>query len=210
MRVPVLKLDGGVAGEITLDDDFFGAEFRTESLSEVVRWQLAQRQAGTHSSKCRSDISRTTRKMYKQKGTGNARHGARTANLFVGGGISFGPVPRSHSFKINKKVRRLAIRGLLSQKQKEGNLIICDGVSLGEAKTKSLLGCLANIGLAESSSALFVFDGEQSGVFKMACANVRGVDIIPAIGLNVYAGLQHEKLVLTKSAVESLQKRLLG
>ena len=114
MKLQVIKLDGTQSGEIVLDDAIFSIEPKTESLADVVRWQLARRQAGTHAVKGRSDVSRTTKKLYRQKGTGNARHGARTANIFVGGGIVFGPTPRSHAFKINKRVRALALRSLLS------------------------------------------------------------------------------------------------
>ncbi|MDR0677862.1 MAG: 50S ribosomal protein L4 [Holosporaceae bacterium] len=206
IKLDVIKLDGSVNGKITLDDAIFGIEPKTESLSDVVRWQLARRQAGTHSTKDRSDVSRTTKKLYRQKGTGRARHGARTANIFVGGGIVFGPVPHSHAFKINKKVRKLALKSLLSIKAKENNLVVCENFNLGDQKTKSLLDNLRKMNL---TSALFIGVSSNDD-FRKACANLHGIDILPAVGFNVYDGLRHEKVVFSKDAVASIQKQLLG
>ena len=204
MELQVIKLDGTESGNIVLNDSVFGIEPKTESLADVVRWQLARRQAGTHAVKGRSDVSRTSKKLYRQKGTGRARHGARTANIFVGGGVVFGPTPRSHDFKINKKVRELALRSMLSLKAKENNLIICEDLNLATNKTKDLSAMLSKLDL---KSALFVDFGDFNN-FKQACSNLYRVDVLPTIGLNVYDGLRHEKIVLTRSAVEKIQERL--
>lgn len=204
MKLQVIKLDGTESGDIVLNDSVFGIEPKTESLADVVRWQLARRQAGTHAVKGRSDVSRTSKKLYRQKGTGRARHGARTANIFVGGGIVFGPTPRSHDFKINKKVRELALRSMLSLKARENNLVICEDLNLATNKTKDLSVMLNKLNL---NSALFV-DFENFDNFRQACSNLYRVDVLPTIGLNVYDGLRHEKIVLTRSAVEKIQERL--
>lgn len=204
MKLKVIKLDGTESGEIELNDSVFGIEPKTESLADVVRWQLARRQAGTHAVKGRSDVSRTTKKLYRQKGTGRARHGAKTANIFVGGGIVFGPTPRSHAFKINKKVRKLALRSMLSLKVRENNIIVCEDLNLESNKTKELSSVLSKLGL---TSGLFIDSGDCSG-FKKACSNLYRIDVLPTMGLNVYDGLRHEKIVLTRSAVESIQERL--
>lgn len=204
MKLQVIKLDGTESGDIVLNDSVFGIEPKTESLADVVRWQLAKRQAGTHAVKGRSDVSRTSKKLYRQKGTGRARHGARTANIFVGGGVVFGPTPRSHDFKINKKVRELALRSMLSLKAKENNLVICEDLNLATNKTKDLSAILGKLDL---KSALFVDFGNFDN-FKQACSNLYRIDVLPTIGLNVYDGLRHEKIVLTRSAVENIQERL--
>ena len=204
MKLQVIKLDGTKSGDIVLNDSVFGIEPKTESLADVVRWQLARRQAGTHAVKGRSDVSRTSKKLYRQKGTGRARHGARTANIFVGGGVVFGPTPRSHDFKINKKVRELALRSMLSLKAKENNLVICEDLNLATNKTKDLFAILGKLDL---KSALFVDFGNFDN-FKQACSNLYRIDVLPTIGLNVYDGLSHEKIVLTRSAVENIQERL--
>ncbi|GHU16507.1 50S ribosomal protein L4 [Alphaproteobacteria bacterium] len=207
MQLQVMKLDGSVCDDIVLDDSIFNIEPKKECLADVVRWQLAGRQAGTHAVKTRGFISRTKKKMFRQKGTGRARHGARTANIFVGGGVVFGPTPRCHCFKINKKVRLLALKTLLTLKLKENNLIVFDDLNLESAKTKVLLESLNKMNLG---SALFVDSSEECGNFKNACANLHKIDVLPTVGFNVYDALRHEKLVLTRSAVASLQERLLG
>ncbi|MDR1235529.1 MAG: 50S ribosomal protein L4 [Holosporaceae bacterium] len=207
MKLQVIKLDGSVSGDIELDDAVFGIEPKKECLSDVVRWQLAKRQAGTHAVKGRSDVSRTTKKLYKQKGTGNARHGAKTANIFVGGGIVFGPTPRSHAFKINKKVRELAIKSLLSVKMRENNIVICENLDLENSKTKDLTACLNKLNWG---SVLFVDSSTDCENLRNACSNLHKVNVLPLMGFNVYDGLRHEKIVLTRSAVAGIQERLLG
>ncbi|MDR1551595.1 MAG: 50S ribosomal protein L4 [Holosporaceae bacterium] len=206
MKIPVIKLTGDAAGEIDLAEEVFCIEPRNECVADVVRWQLAKRQTGAHSTKDRGDVSRTTKKLFRQKGTGHARHGAKTANIFVGGGVCFGPVPRSHSFKINKKVRQLAMKSLLSIKMRENRLIVCETLQVESGKTKDLLAILGSGGF---SSALFVDDGGDCGNFRSACSNLYHVDVVPVVGFNVYDGLRHEKVVLTRGSVDSLQRRLL-
>lgn len=204
MQVNVINFDGSVSGTIELKDSIFAIEPKTESMADVVRWQLAKRQAGTHAVKGRSDINRTGKKLFRQKGTGNARHGARTANIFVGGGIVFGPTPRSHAFKINKKVRALALRTMLSLKAKENKLFVCEDLKSVDGKTKNLKASLAKMNL---QSALFI-DTTVEENFSQACSNLYRIDILPVAGLNVYDGLAHDTVVLTKSAVEKIQERL--
>lgn len=204
MQVNVINFDGSVNGTIELKDSVFAIEPKTESMADVVRWQLAKRQAGTHAVKGRSDIDRTGKKLFRQKGTGNARHGARTANIFVGGGIVFGPTPRSHAFKINKKVRALALRTMLSLKAKENKLFVCEDLKAVDGKTKNLKESLAKMNL---QSALFIDTAVEENFLK-ACSNLYKIDILPVAGLNVYDGLAHDTVILTKSAVEKIQERL--
>ena len=206
MKLQVVKLNGEISGEIVLNESVFNIEPKTESLADVVRWQLARRQAGTHSVKTRGLVDRTKKKAYKQKGTGRARHGSRNANIFVGGGVVFGPTPRSHAFKLNKKVRDLALKTLLTIKLKENNLIICEDLNI-EAKTKVLKDSLQKMNV---TTALFVDANSDCANFRNACSNLYRIDVIPAIGFNVYDGMRREKLVLTRNAVASLQERLLG
>lgn len=209
MKLQVLNLQGQSVGDIELDDCVFGMVPRKDCMSAVVRWQLAKRQAGTHACKGRSDVSRTSKKLYRQKGTGNARHGARTANIFRGGGVIFGPTPRSHAFKLNKKFVKFALCSLLSLKVKESNFIVVDSLALENGKTCELKKRLNDLGV---SSGLFVDtfeNAEQHKNFKMACANLHKIDILLDRGFNMYDGLQHEKMILTTAAVETIQKRLL-
>jgi large subunit ribosomal protein L4 len=207
MKLQVIKLNGEASGDIDLDDRVFGIAPKTECLADVVRWQLAMRQAGTHAVKTRGFINRSKKKSHRQKGSGNARHGAKTANIFVGGGVCFGPVPRSHSFKINKKVRVLAMKTLLTLRAMGGRLLICEDLDLDTPKVKPLLQLVQKHGL---QSALFVDGSADHHNFKEACANLCMINVLPAMGLNVYDGLQHEYLVLSRSAVVGVQERLLG
>jgi large subunit ribosomal protein L4 len=209
MKLQVLDLQGQSVGDVELDDMVFGIVPRKDCMSAVVRWQLAKRQAGTHACKGRSDVSRTSKKLYRQKGTGNARHGARTANIFRGGGVIFGPTPLSHAFKLNKKFRELALRSLLSLKYNEKNLIILNSLEMSEGKTSALKKNLATLGI---NSGLFIDvagNSAQHENFKRAASNLHKIDLLLDCGLNVYDGLQHEKMVMTMSALESVQKRLL-
>ena len=209
MKLQVVDLQGKSVGDIELDDMVFGIVPRKDCMSAVVQWQLAKKQAGTHACKGRSDVSRTAKKLYRQKGTGNARHGARTANLFRGGGIIFGPTVRSHAYKLNKKFRELGLRSLLSLKAEENNLVIVKNLEMADAKTSSLKKNLAALGI---KSGLFIdvaANSEKYNNFKLACSNLYKIDLLLDCGLNVYDGLQHEKMILTMDAVESVQKRLL-
>jgi large subunit ribosomal protein L4 len=204
MDLKVTTLDGGSAGEISLSDEIFGLEPRGDILQRMVRWQLAARQAGTHKSKGRSEISGTTKKMYKQKGTGGARHGAKTAPQFRGGGKAFGPVVRSHAHDLTKKFRQLALKHALSSKARSDDLVIVADVALAEAKTKVVKERFAKLGWA---NALIIDGASVDEKFGLAARNVPHIDVLPVQGINVYDILRREKLVLTKAAVEALEER---
>ena len=205
MKLDVIKLDGGKGGSVELSDAIFGIEdIRGDILQRVVTWQLAKRRSGNHKIQVRNEVSRTGKKMYKQKGTGGARHGSRRAAQFVGGAKAHGPVVRSHAFDLPKKIRALALRHALSSKAKDGSLIVLDSVSLKEAKTAALRDQLGKIGVTH---ALVIAGAEVDNNFKLAARNIPNVDVLPNAGLNVYDVLRRRTLVLTKDAVEAIQAR---
>jgi len=205
MKIDVIKLDGGKGGSLDLPDDIFGIdEIRGDILQRVVTWQLAKRRSGNHKIQVRNEVSRTGKKMYKQKGTGGARHGSRRAAQFVGGAKAHGPVVRSHEFGLNKKFRALALRHALSSKAKAGSLVVLDSAALAEPKTAALRANFAKIGL---KNALVIAGTEVDANFKLAARNIPNVDVLPNAGLNVYDVLRRETLVLTKDAVEAIQAR---
>jgi large subunit ribosomal protein L4 len=205
MQFPVRNLAGEEVGTVELDDSVFGVPVRVDILHRVVRWQLAKRRQGTHKVKSRGEVARSRKKIYRQKGTGRARHGSRRAHIFVGGGIAFGPKPRDHAIDLPKKVRRLGLCCALSDKLREGRLIVLDEARLEQPKTKLLAQHLAQLGI---SSALVVTGGEPERNFVLASRNLPRVVVMPQIGANVYDILRHETLVLTRDAVELLQERL--
>jgi large subunit ribosomal protein L4 len=205
MKSKVVTLDNKAAGDIDLDDAVFGAEVRKDILARMVNYQLAKRRAGTHKAKTRSDVSGTTRKPFRQKGTGRARQGSIRAAQFRGGGIIFGPVVRDHGHSLPKKVRKLALKSALSSKQADGKLIILDEVKLSDGKTKGLVEKLGKLGL---SNALIVGGKEIDGNFARAARNIAMIDVLPTQGANVYDILRRDTLVLTKEAVETLEARL--
>ena len=205
MKLDVIKLDGGKGGSIELADDIFGIEeIRGDILQRVVTWQLAKRRSGNHKIQVRNEVSRTSKKMYKQKGTGGARHGSRRAAQFVGGAKAHGPVVRSHAFDLPKKVRALALRHALSSKAKDGSLIVLDSVSLTDPKTAALREQLGKLGV---SNALVIAGAEVDKNFGLAARNIPNVDVLPNAGLNVYDVLRRRTLVLTKDAVAAIQAR---
>jgi large subunit ribosomal protein L4 len=204
MELKVTTLDGGEAGSVQLSDDIYGLEPRTDILQRCVRWQLSRRQAGTHDVKNRSEIARTGKKVYRQKGTGGARHGAARANLFRGGGRSFGPTPRSHALDLPKKVRAIALKHALSAKAKDGGLIVIDQTAVADAKTKALKDRFGKLGF---KSALIIDGAEVNENFALAARNIPNVDVLPVQGINVYDILRREKLVLTRAAVDALEAR---
>jgi len=204
MKLDVTTLDGASAGSVELADEIFGLEPRVDLLHRCVRWQLAKRQAGTHKTKGRSEINRTTKKLYKQKGTGGARHGAASAPQFRGGGKAFGPVVRSHAHDLPKKVRALALKHALSSKAKEAQLIVLDDARLDEPKTKALKERFVKLGLA---NALVIGGAEVDANFGLAARSIANIDVLPVQGINVYDILRREKLVLTKAAVDALEAR---
>ncbi|MFC3060838.1 50S ribosomal protein L4 [Paenirhodobacter populi] len=205
MKLDVIKLDAGKAGEIELADDIFGLEPRADILHRVVRWQRAKAQQGTHSVLGKSDVSYSTKKIYKQKGTGGARHGSRKAPIFRHGGVYKGPTPRSHAHDLPKKFRALGLKHALSSKAKTGNLVVLDVAEIAEAKTKLLAKAAKELGWKK----VLVIDGaEVNENFLKASRNIEGIDILPSIGANVYDILKRETLVITKAGVEALEARL--
>ncbi|HEY9234415.1 MULTISPECIES: 50S ribosomal protein L4 [Phenylobacterium] len=205
MKLDVIKLDGGKGGSVELSDAVFGIdEIRGDILQRMVTWQLAKRRAGTHKIQVRNEVSRTGKKMYKQKGTGGARHGSRRAAQFVGGAKAHGPVLRSHAFDLTKKFRALALRHALSSKAKSGALVVVDTVALAEAKTSALRANFEKIGL---KNALVIAGAEVDEKFALAARNIPNIDVLPNAGLNVYDVLRRQTLVLTKDAVEAINAR---
>jgi large subunit ribosomal protein L4 len=204
MQLNVTTLDGNEAGSVTLPDAIFGLEPRSDLIQRCVVWQLAKRRAGTHAVKNRADINRTGKKSVAQKGSGGARHGSMRANLFRGGGRSFGPHPRSHAIDLPKKVRALALRHALSAKAKDGGIVVVDALTAGEAKTKALSAQFEKLGLA---NALIIGGDTIEENFGRAARNIPNIDVLPVQGINVYDILRRQKLVLTKAAVEALEAR---
>jgi large subunit ribosomal protein L4 len=204
MQITVKNLKAQDVGTIELADDVFGLAPRADILARVVDWQLAKRRAGTHKTKGVSDISGTTKKPYRQKGTGNARQGSLRSPQFRGGARIFGPVVRDHGYDLPKKVRKLGLKTALSTKQAEGKLVVVDG--LGEAsKTKELARAFAALGW---TSVLLIDGPEVHDGVRRAAANLKGVDVLPQQGANVYDILRRDTLVLTRAAVEHLEARL--
>ncbi len=203
MKLPVVKLDAKKAGEIELADAVFGiTEIRSDILQRMVRYQLSKRQAGTHSTQNRDDVSVTTKKLYRQKGTGGARHGSKNAPIFVGGGIAHGPHPHSHAHALPKKVRALAMKHALSSKVKDEALIIVD--TLAGEKTKDLIAQLKKLGI---SNALVIGGAQLDEKFAKAARNIPNIDVLPLAGLNVYDVLRRKTLVLSREAVEGVNAR---
>ena len=204
MKIDITSLDGSSTGSIDLKDDIFGLEPRQDLIARMIRYQLAKRRAGTHAVKNRADIARTGKKMYKQKGTGGARHGSRKAAQFVGGAKTHGPVNRSHEIDLPKKVRALALRHALSSKAKDGSLVVLDSASLTAPKTAALRVQLTKLGL---KNALVIAGPEVDTNLKLAARNIPHLDVLPNAGLNVYDVLRHHTLVLTRAAVEAIEAR---
>lgn len=211
MKVKVQKIDGKASGEIELSDDVFGLEPRTDILHRVVTWQLENRRAMARPTRERSDVARTGKKVYRQKGTGGARHGDRAAPIFIGGGKAHGARKREFHQSLNKKIRALGLRMALSSKARSGDgqsLIVVDSIDLKDPKTKALKAQLDKAGL---KGKVLVIDGDRVNEnFRKAAANLPGIDVLPAIGANVYDILNHDTLVLTKDAVAKLEARFNG
>ena len=205
MQVQIRNLAAEEVGTAELSDAVFGVEVRPDILHRVVLWQLAKRRAGTHKVKTRAEISRTGAKMYKQKGTGRARHGSQRANIFRGGGVAFGPVVRDHGTDLPKKVRAMGLKCALSSKAAEGKLVVLDEARLPEPKTKAFAAALGKLGLG---SALLVTGPEVETNLALASRNLPLVDVLPAQGLNVYDILRRDMLVLTQEAVARIEVRL--
>lgn len=205
MQCDVISLDNKKVGSIDLDEAVFGIPVRNDLIARAVNWQLAKRRAGTHKTKQRGEVRGTTAKMFKQKGTGRARHGSAKAPQMRGGGVAFGPVVRSHAYGLPKKVRRLALKAALSAKQADGHLVIIDAAKLKEAKTKELTQRLGKLGW---TSALIIDGAEIDTNFARAASNVVGLNVLPSTGANVYDIMRSGTLVLTQDAVAKLVERL--
>ena len=205
MKLGVITLEAGKAGDIDLSDDIFGLEPRADLLHRVVRWQRAKAQQGTHSVLGKSDVSYSTKKIYRQKGTGGARHGSRKAPIFRHGGVYKGPTPRSHAFDLPKKVRALGLKHALSAKVAAGELVIVDSLNIAEAKTSAVAKAVKENGWKR----VLVIDGaEVNENFARAARNLEGADVLPSMGANVYDILRRDTLVLTRAGVEALEARL--
>ena len=205
MKLDVIKLDGGKAGSVDLGEDIFGLEPRADILHRVVRWQRNKAQAGTHKVKTRMETSYSTKKIYKQKGTGGARHGYRNAPIFRKGGIYKGPTPRSHAHDLPKKFRALGLKHALSAKAAEGNLVVLDAAAMDSAKTSALAKQVKNLGWKRT----LIIDGATLDEnFVMAARNIEGLDVLPSMGANVYDILKRDTLVITRAGLEALEARL--
>ncbi len=204
MELKVTTLDGAAAGNVVLSDEIFGLEPRADILHRMVRYQLAKRQQGTHDVKNRAEVWRTGKKMYKQKGTGGARHGSQRAPLFRGGGRAFGPTPRSHAIDLPKQVRALALRHALSAKAKAGTLIVVADAAAEKASTAALREKFGKLGL---TNALIIDGAELNQPFALSARNIPNIDVLPIQGINVYDILRRNTLVLTKAAVDALEAR---
>jgi len=204
MQVEIKTLDGGAAGSAELPDALFAATPRKDIIARVIHWQMAKRRAGTHKTKGMGEVSGTTRKPYKQKGTGNARQGSLRAPQFRTGGRVHGPVVRSHEYDLPKKVRRLGLISALSLKHAEGKLIVLDTATAGTGKTRDLVAKLKVLGW---TSALIVDRTVDAG-FLQASSNIVGIDVLPTVGANVHDIIRHDVLVVTTAGVEGLVERL--
>ncbi|MFN3481765.1 50S ribosomal protein L4 [Rhabdaerophilum calidifontis] len=207
MKLSVTTLAGASAGTVEVSDEVFGLEPRIDILHRMVRYQLAKRQAGTHQAQERSTINRTTKKMFKQKGTGRARHGSAKAPQFRGGGRAFGPIARSHAHDLPKKVRLLALKHALSAKAKESQIVVLDKAEIDAPKTKALKETFGKLGL---QNALIIGGAELQDNFLLASRAIPDIDVLPVQGINVYDILRREKLVLTQAALEALSQRFAG
>jgi len=204
MKTKVLNLDNKSAGEVELKDDIFGLEPRADLIQRVIVWQLAKRRSGQHKVLTRAEINRTKKKVYNQKGTGQARHGARSAPLFVGGAKAMGPVAHSHEFDLPKKVRALGLRHALSSKAKSGSIVILEDAKSKDIKTGDLAKRFGKLGLQNA----LVVDGTFDKNFELSARNLSRVALLPAAGLNVYDIIRSDKLVLTKAALTAIEERL--
>ena len=203
MKTKVLNLDNKASDEVELKDDIFGLEPRADLIQRVVVWQLAKRRAGTHKILTRAEVNRTKKRSGPQKGSGGARHGARSAPLFVGGAKAMGPVNHSHEFDLPKKVKALGLRHALSSKAKDGNIVVIDEAKSKEAKTGDLAKRFGKMGLTRA----LVIDGEFDKNFHLSARNLSHVSLLPASGINVYDIMRSEKLVLTKAALQAIEER---
>lgn len=206
MQVEVLNWDNQVVATKTLDEKVFGVAKRPDIIQRVIVWQQAKARAGTHKTKDREEVSGSTRKIYNQKGGGRARHGSIKAPIFIGGGITFGPVVRSHEFSLNKKVRILGLKSVLSTKLREGKVIVLENGSTDQAKTSIFSKKLSQLGLGIKEKVLII-DSAICNNVKLASANLHKVDVLPLIGINVLDIMRHDRIIITADAIDQLQVR---
>lgn len=204
MKTKVFSLDNQAKGDVELADAVFGLEPRADLIQRVIVWQLAKRRAGTHAMLTRAEVNRTHKKVYKQKGTGQARHGSRTVSQYVGGAKAMGPVPHSHAFDLPKKVRALGLKHALSAKAQKGALVILSEAAVNEVKTNSLAKQLKALGVENA----LVVDGTFDDKFALSARNLAAVSLVPVAGINVYDIMRKNTLVLTAAAVKSIEERL--
>ncbi len=207
MKIDVINLSSAKVKEIEIDDSIFSTDVRSDIMARVVKWQLAKARSGNHKAKTRAEVKHTTRKPFKQKGTGRARQGMTSVPNMRGGGIAFGPIVRDHSHSLTKKVRSLGLKSAISSKFKEGKLFVVENLNLDTYKTAELTKVLAKLNFG---STLFVDSFNINDTFKRASSNILGVDVLPHIGLNVYDILKHDSLVFTEEGVKELMERLNG
>lgn len=208
MELAVKTLAGKSAGKVKLDDAIYGIEeLRNDIVQRVVRWQLAKRQAGTHKTQTRDEVSVTTKKYIRQKGSGGARHGSRNAPIFVGGSVAHGPKVRSHAHKMPKRLRKMALAHVLSAKAKDDAIIVLEDAAVSSAKTKELASHLSGLGI---ENALVISGASVDDNLAKAARNIPNIDVLPVVGLNVYDVLRRKQLVITKEAVEGIQARFDG
>ena len=205
MKIDVINLSNVKVEQIEVDDSIVQADVRKDIMARVVKWQLAKARSGNHKAKTRAEVKHTTRKPFKQKGTGRARQGMLSVPHMRGGGVAFGPVVRDHSHSLPKKVRVLGLKSAISSKLKEGKFIILDSLNIEDSKTKNLSKKLE---VFDFKSALFVDTSNTTNNFRVASSNIIGIDVIPQIGLNVYDILKHDGLVFTKDSIKDLMERL--
>jgi large subunit ribosomal protein L4 len=204
MKTKVLNLDNKAAGDVELNDAIFGLEPRADLIQRVVTWQLAKRRSGTHQILTRGEINRTKHRLGKQKGGGTARHGARSAPLFVGGAKAMGPVSHSHEFDLPKKVKALGLKHALSSKAKSGLIVVLDEAKTKDVKTKALAAQFSKLGFGKA----LVIDAEFDKNFQLSARNLADVALLPMAGLNVYDIMKSGTLVLTKAAITAIEARL--
>jgi large subunit ribosomal protein L4 len=204
MQANVTTIENAAAGTVELPDAIFGLEPRQDLIQRMIRWQLLKRMAGTHHAQDRSEVNVTGKKMYKQKGTGSARHGDKSVPQWRGGGKAFGPKPRSHEIGLTKKVRALALRHALSAKAKAGEIVVLEAAKSVSGKTGDLRQHFGKLAL---DNALIIDGAELDVPFARAARNLPNIDVLPVQGINVYDILRRKKLVLTKAAVQALEAR---
>lgn len=207
-QLEVKNVSGKSVGQVDLSDAVFGSEVNEHLLWEAVKWQLAKRRRGTHSTKTRGEVRATKKKAYKQKGTGRARHGSERAPVFVGGGVAFGPKPRSYEYQFPKKARKQALRSALSLRVREGKLVVVDDLAIEGGKTKAVASTLANLGAPQPVASALVIDAKDNEMLVRGARNLRASKWLAPEGLNVYDILNHETLVISQASAKAIEQAL--